>query len=695
MSAFIIDIEANDLYPLQTSIWTIVVKKVHSHERLVLNPFRSTPQKIKKQIIDFIFAEPGVPTIVGHNYLGFDGWVLWKDLDIVMSVGPDLFDGRPVQYFDTLFGSQFFLPDRENGHSLKSWGIRLGDNKIDYRQVALDAGIIQKHENEFCRWSPQMDEYCSKDTDVTEKVYLQLDEQLEREQSHMGFRLGQKNFYLMAAQAFTGFKFDIDKAVLLKGRIEGMIEELRQEVEPDLPPRKLKKSEEGFYQMPAKPWVKGGGFSATMNNFIAKHNAVVLPGGKSIRVYDNVFEIEPHKAVKDNLPMLLDDQNELKDYFASLGWKPTLWNYKKDKNNKKIRDAKGKLIKTSPKIQENQKICENLLQLDGELPKKIVKFLSLRNRLGVLTGWLEHPRLQWDGRLPAGSSGIAATHRQTHTIIVNVPKAQDDVLLGKEFRSLFTVEDGFKLIGCDQAALEARCEAHWVYQYPGGKERAELLLFKDIHNHNTKIFFPEETKNYDIYSPDFSKDDPGFKPYRSLSKNGAYGLAYGCSPKKLATTLRKHEKDAQPLYDAYWAANPSLSTLKSKVEYFWEKEGTKKWIPGIDGRRLRSRSKHSLINLLFQSTGAIIFDYALCLFDMKMGGLTIDEYGRPYYNFKGMIVKRVGAWHDEGVAEVEEKATKEVATIFEECMAEAGIMLELNVPLVGEAKIGMNWAETH
>lgn len=686
MNVVIIDIEANNLYPYQTAVWTIVLKRVGG-ARLLLNPFKESG--IKDKILDFIFSESEPPIIVGHNFLGFDGWVLWKDFDCEMRVGRDFFAGRPCTYVDTLYLSQYLLPDRLDGHSLESWGNRLGSHKIDYRTVALQLGIIEKHENEFVRWSPQMDEYCIQDCEVTEKVYLQLTEQLKAEGAPDAYRLGQKNFFLMAAQAFTGFKFDIERGIALKARVEKMIVDLKAEVEPELPPRKLKKAEEGEYQIPAKPYLQNGEFSANMLKFIEKHKAVVLSKTR-LRVYDHTVEIVPHGLVKDSLPMLLSDQNQLKDFFLDQGWEPTLWNVKKIKG-KPVRP----MVKTSPKVQENGKICPNLLELDGELPKKIVRFMSLRNRLGILTGWLEHPRLLFDGRLPAGSTGIASTHRQKHTVVVNIPKAQDDVLLGREFRELFTVEKGNKLVGCDQAALEARCEAHWVYKYPGGEERAEILISKDVHATNTKVFFPEETKEFDINSPDFSKDHPGFKPYRSLSKNGAYCLAYGGSAPKLAQTLRKPKKDAKKLFDAYWAANPSLKTLKDKIEYFWEREGEGKWVPAIDGRRLHSRSKHSLVNLVFQSTGAIIVDYALCLFDMKMGGLKIDTLGRPYYLFKGKVVKRTGYNHDEALVEVDSSLAEEIAKIFEWCMAEAGIRLKLNVPTVGEAKIGLNWAETH
>jgi hypothetical protein len=686
LNEVVIDIESNDLYPNQTQTWTICLRRIGG-ESLTLNPFRSTKAKIKQQILDFIGENA---TIIGHNFLGFDGWVLWRDFDLTMHVGKDTLCGRSVTFFDTLFASQFVYPDREGGHSLKSWGERLGHHKIDYRTVALELGIIQPSESEFCRWSTQMDDYCLKDTEVTEKVYLELLPQIE---SMNAFKLGQKNFYLMQAQTFTGFKFDLKQAVELRPKIEAMIDALKREVEPDLPKRKLKKAEESFYTIPAKPYTKDGKFSAIMVNFIERHKARVHYEGE-IEVDGRRIRITPGAKVIDSLPMEIDDQKELKEYFLSIGWKPSLFNIKKDSKGKAMRGDRGKLIFTSPKIQENGKICPNLLKLDGELPQKIVKFLSLRNRLGVLNGWIDHPRLKRDGRLPAGASGIANTHRQKHVTVVNVPKGEEGILLGKEFRALFTVDEGNVLLGADQAALEARCEGHWTFPFDNG-ERAHLLISKDIHAHNAKIFFPEELKDFDINSPDFDKNHPVFKPFRSLAKNGGYCLSYGGQGPKLATTIRKPEKEGKRLYEAYWAANPALKQLKDKIEYEWETIGEKKWITGIDGRKLYSRSKHSLVNLLFQSTGAIIMDYALCLFDMKMGNLCLDEKGRPYYRYKGKVVKRVGYWHDEAEVELPVQLAEEVAKIMEWCMVEAGKRLNLNVPLAGEAKIGRTWCDVH
>lgn len=178
-------------------------------------------------------------------------------------------------------------------------------------------------------------------------------------------------------------------------------------------------------------------------------------------------------------------------------WKPTIWNYKRGADGKPERDPKTrKLIQTSPKIQEAGKICKNLEALDGDLPKKIVKFLSLRNRLSVLTGWMENERLKMDGRLPARRTGIAATHRQKHALLVNVPKASDKVLLGKEFRSLFITEENMVIAAGDASALEGRVQGHYCVPMhtqaltkSGWKKYEDLVVGEDIlaYNPDTKM----------------------------------------------------------------------------------------------------------------------------------------------------------------------------------------------------------------
>lgn len=689
---YMLDIEADSLYPYQKNIWTICIKRYGCDDKLLINPHFKGDRK--QAIIDFVFREEN-PILVAHNGVGYDFWVLWKELDMHFSVGPDTFCGRPVTFFDTLYASQYFLPDRPGGHALKSWGKRYGDEKIDFRQIVIDQGIIEASAPkgaEFKQWVPEMDVYCEKDCAITEQIFSELYMQLIEEKTNDGFRLGQKSFYLMAAQSFTGVKFNVEEATKLKPQIEAMILEVKQQVDPKLPMRGLKKSEQAYYKIPKNIFKKDGDYSATFTKWLEKHGADFIGG--YIEAYGKRYEPIPDSILEVYKPMEIEDQKQLKEYFLSIGWEPTMWNTKKDAKGKPMRDDKGQLIFTTPKIQENGNICENLNKLNGELPPLIIRFLSLRNRLGVLNGWLNNERLEFDGRLSAGSTGIASSHRQKHNTVVNVPKAQEDTLLGPEFRALFCVDEGNKLIGCDQAALEARVQGHWTVPYDNG-ETARVLLSGDPHSKNAKAFFPEETKDFDIEAPDFDNGHPVFKPLRSKSKNGGYAIMYGCAAGKLASTLGLPESQGTILLERFWEANQGLKDLKDAIEKFWSTGGDKKWIPGVDGRRLYSRSQHSLVNLLFQSTGAIIVDYALALFDWKLGGLKIDELGRPYYEYKGTRVKRVLYVHDEYQVECPEELVPEMAEIMEWTMVEAGVRLGLRIPLEGGAEVGNNWKETH
>lgn len=691
MNLNIVDVESNDLYPYDNKIWVVVINKPEKGTKLVVHPYKD--EKAKEKIIEFIFDDENeTPIIAGHNILGFDLWTLWRNLDLVPSIKMKHFlCEKEVLFLDTLYMSRFLKPDMD-GHSLELWGVRLGEHKMDFRQALIDAGLLEKDASdgdEFKFHSDIMDIYCIQDTATCSKLFYKLYQEIISTNQYNQYLLSQWNFWLMNAQSFTGFQFDRKLAEKLKEDIEGIMQKFRDELEPTLPSRPLKKAEENFYSIPKKPYKKDGSLSNTMLRFLEKTGSLLITDdffefeGKSYNIKtDTILDVK--------LPMLLDDQQHMKAWFLTQGWEPTYFNFKKDKKGKTMRDENFQPITTTPKLQENGKICPNLLKLEGDLVKEVVKYLSYKNRYSVLKGWLEDKRLDYDGRISASFSGITPTYRIKHTSIVNVPKAQDDVILGKEFRSLFTSSPTNTLIGCDQSALEARCEAHWVYNYdPKG---AKVLLEGDIHSINAKAFFPNELKEYDITLSTFDKDEKGFKPYRSLAKNGKYAVTYGATGDKLATTLRKQKSEGKKLFDAFWKANPGLKKLK---DFLINQNRQYKFIYAIDGRRLHPRSEHSIINLLIQSTGSIVMEVALILFDMEMGEFYLNEYGAPYYLYKNQYVSRVGFFHDEVISDSSEEISLEIGKIMENCMKKSGKVLKMNFPLEGQSMYGKNWCETH
>jgi hypothetical protein len=419
---------------------------------------------------------------------------------------------------------------------------------------------------------------------------------------------------------------------------------------------------------------------------------LTISGGLIVSEQGN-FPIIGNTCIKCQTTMTLANQDDLKEWLVSQGWKPTLWNYKRDDRGKPLKEN-GELVKTTPKMQDKGKLCPNLEKMAGPLIRDVVKWLSLRNRLAVLSGWLEHPRLAVDGRLPAGASGITPTFRQKHTIVVNVPKAEAGVLYGKEFRSLFIADEGMVLVGADAAALEARVTGHYTAKYDGGEYGRELLE-GDIHSKNAWVFYKDELQSLGLAVDTSNKEDSRFKPFRSKSKNGAYCLAYGGSAKKLAETLGVATNRGEDAYNSYWESNWALARFKEAVVKYWKEKGNKKNVLAIDGRTLCSRSEHSLVNLLFQSCGAIAMDLALCLFDKRLGGNPLDDKGLPTYTYKGHKVRRVGFFHDELQVECAPEIADDIGNLIVQCIRDAGTMLNMRVPLDGEYKIADNWAGTH
>lgn len=503
-----------------------------------------------------------------------------------------------------------------------------------------------------------------------------------------------KAYWLMGAQAVTGIGFDKGGAVQLLERIKGMMREIEEAVEPILPMRPLNKGELDHYRIPAKPFKKDGALSSTMEKWMEKVEAKLYTQ-RDIKIGDEVFPIVGGTETIKTGVMKLSNQDDIKDYLIEQGWIPTLYNFKKDQRGKPIRDAKGNYIKTTPKMQENGKLCPNLEKMEAELAKKICKWLSLRNRGSVIEGWLGNDRLDFDGRLSAGSSGITPTSRHKHTVVVNLPKAEDSVLLGKEVRSLFYVaRPGYVFVGYDAAALEARNEAHYCKPFPGGEEYAFDLIDGDIHMKTVeKVYFDKVA--HILGTDRWHKEDPDVKPWRNKSKNVRYASSYGAQAKKMASTLGCSVEEAQDVLDAFWEAAKPLALFKDKITQYWESVGQKKFIKGIDGRHIWTRAKHAVVNSAFQSCGAIAMDYSSLFMDKWLGGLVLDKNKKPCYSYRECCVYRVAYVHDELLFEVPEHLAEEIGEMGVRSIESAGRMLKMRVPLSGSYKVGPTWASVH
>ena len=108
----------------------------------------------------------------------------------------------------------------------------------------------------------------------------------------------------------------------------------------------------------------------------------------------------------------------------------------------------------------------------------------------------------------------------------------------------------------------------------------------------------------------------------------------------------------------------------------------KKYLKGLDGRRIFVRSPHSALNSLLQGGGSIVMKKSLQLLQEKIDLNRLDA-------------KFVANIHDEWQIQVKESQAECVGVIGVESIEEASKYFKMRCPLTGEYKIGNTWYETH
>jgi len=227
---------------------------------------------------------------------------------------------------------------------------------------------------------------------------------------------------------------------------------------------------------------------------------------------------------------------------------------------------------------------------------------------------------------------------------------------GKECRELFIPSLGYVLVGCDASGLEARCLAHYIYNYTGGKEYVDLILNGDIHTYNQN--------NLDLKS-------------RALAKTILYAVLYGASARRVSEILDCTIFQAKEVLEKFYKVLPFLQEIKHDIIHKLESTG---YIKAIDQRILTIRSAHSSLNALIQSCGAIVMKKALTILWDKLKG--IDAF----------VIANI---HDEFQIETKPELADKVGKLAVESIQEAGHHFKLRVPLGAEYRVGKNWAQTH
>ena len=680
--------------------------------------------------------------LICHNLINYDLRMLNKFLDIDYTIKPDMIAGRDLEIVDSLIDSKWLKPKRllpwgcpgsikpDDGgkskiigpHGLEAWGYRVKKKKPgieDWERLHIDVYVDRCIEDTHINYGAFeiMNGEIAKFFDGMDSLaYWKTNRDLARMPIDIEHGFKQD----ITEQEVNGVPLDIPLAESLLIKFDDEMEVLRERIESHLPHIPIPPSRLKDYKFPGRPFKQdkkeGAVPSSYLNKFCEKWNGKVWKDDKD----DWWVEIEvdgekqEHKApfpdyVKVTEQMTVGSEHLSQYIIDTYDWKPLYWNFQVDPiTKKKFRDDKGKLVETTPRFKDaaTGKICPHLISLEVPFIKDVIRFRTIKHRRSSIKsttndvkGYLNHPRLLIDGRLPAGMDTLgAATGRVTHKGVCNVPKADDDVLYGMEMRSLFYHGDDpdFYVLGYDASGIEARLEGSEAAAYDGG-EYAKILTEDDIHELNA-IFF-------DIK--------------RGGAKSIKYGLGYGAGAAKIGQMLGVSAAQGKLIIDQWWAKYWAVAMVIEALQKEFKKNKSK-FITGIDGRPLFMGSPHTALNYRLQNAGTLVMKLHACILRnnpkviaWKEKGLVqkvIDYHDEDQYLVHKSLLKfkKVGS-QEEGTVYFKTKNTTkpfnkdgqwwigycELGVLGCEAIAQAGRELGVTVPLTGDYAIGRNWGETH
>ena len=574
----VFDIETDDLQA--TLVHCIVAQDADSGEI-----FKFPPNKLEEGYKFLTTAD----RLIGHNIIGFD-------IPLVERFGGVDLSGKEV--IDTLVLSRLFNPARDGGHSLESWGFRLGLSKIDF--------------TDYLNYSSEMLEYCVRDVTLNTMVYKALRHE-SKGFSKSCIEIEQSVAKIIKQQEVNGFKFDMKSALTLLAELREKKQLIEDEVHNTFKPK----------------WVD----TKLVTPYIRTTDGQLSKRGLTEDEYARCLNTLNHEPfMRQTLQEFnLGSRKQIGEYLIDFGWKPDRFT------------PTGQPIVDEKTLSEVTHIHE---------AKLIADFLLIQKRIAQVDSWVSSVRD--DERvhgfvIPNGAITGRMTHRNPN--MAQVPSVHSPY--GKECRSCWVVDEGNVLLGVDASGLELRMLAH----YMDDDEYIKEILDGDIHTANQKA---AKLKS------------------RNQAKTFIYALMYGAGDEKLGKVVEGNTADGKRAREYFFDNNPAFKSLRDRVT----RASAKKYLKGLDGRKLYIRNTHAALNTLLQGAGAIVMKKALGILDDLLRLNTID------YKFVANI-------HDEWQIEVKESQAEFTGELAVKSIIQAGEEFNLRCPMDGEYKIGRNWSETH
>lgn len=264
----------------------------------------------------------------------------------------------------------------------------------------------------------------------------------------------------------------------------------------------------------------------------------------------------------------LTSRKQIGELLVERGWKPKEFSDKTE----------------LPKVDE-----DTIGDLDDPLAKQAIRLMMLDKRRSALSGTNGWLNLQRAGRIhhkchPTGTVSSRVSHTKPN--FSQIPSS------GKEYgtllRKCFIADEGYCIYDVDIDGLELGIFAHYVEPYDNGLyrkavEEGDKSIGTDAHSLNMKAMGLD---------------------CRQTAKVAGLALLYGASAKGLDDILKCGLPRAKKLREEFTSNTKGLVELREHMAD--EVKNNKGLIPLIDGRKVYSRSEHSVLNLLLQGSGAAV-----------------------------------------------------------------------------------------
>lgn len=309
---------------------------------------------------------------------------------------------------------------------------------------------------------------------------------------------------------------------------------------------------------------------------------------------------------------------------------------------------------------------ENLDTLPADAPPSahlIKEYLLTNSRNAMANGWLDvlSPEKRIHGTIiHIGANTHRCSHRDPQT--ANIPglvnRKGEVALYGEASRVCWTIfGDDRALVGVDAKGIQLRVLVHLMKQ--AGYQDPE---FEDAVCNGK----PHQL-NADRIGIEYSQ-----------AKTFIYAFLLGGGHARLGSIVGGGAKEGKELKELFYKAIPGLRMVKKMLER-WAKTG---WMHMPDGRYIPLKNAHFAMGVALQGIETIVMRQAIIL----------------WYNWKmkrALDAHLVGFIHDETQADCLLTSAEESGILMIRGIQKAGKILNLNVPMDGDMKIGRTWVETH